>query len=240
MWRNAGNEDLQSKLTKAFVAALTFFGILAAAKFAGLLSPAPTRLPDDQAGSSRCMLWFVGSSSVHRWSTLQRDMTPWATHNRGIEGATLAEIVPLFAKVPPTEGKPAAIILYAGENDISYGQSYRQVVRDLARFAIVKGRLYPGVPLLIMSMKPSPGRAANFVEQQLYNRAAQKLVPHLPDATYVDITTPLLRNHMPRAHYQSDGIHMTAGGYAIWAKVVGASLKTAMPPPVLKECAPGR
>lgn len=231
---------MQSKLTKWLVAALTFVGIFVAAKFAGLLSPAPTRLPDEHAGSERCMLWFVGSSSVHRWSTLERDMAPWSAHNRGIEGATLAEIVPLFAKVAPAEGKPVAIILYAGENDIAFGQNYRGVIRDLARFAIVKAQRYPGVPLLVLSMKPSPGRAANFAQQQLYNRAAERLVPQLPDARYVDITKPLLKGGMPRSHYQADGIHMTSGGYAIWADVVRASLKQALPQSVLSACAPGR
>ncbi len=230
---------MQSRLSKWLVAALTFVGVIVAAKFAGLLSFAPNKLPDAQAGSERCMLWFVGSSSVHRWSTLERDMTPWSAHNRGIEGATLSEIVPLFGKVAPSEGKPVAIILYAGENDIAAGQDYRSVVRNLARFTIVKDQRYRGVPLLVLSMKPSPGRAGNFSQQQLYNRAAERLVPQLPDARYVDITTPLLKDGMPRSHYQADGIHMTPSGYAIWADVVRANLKQILPKSAVDACAAG-
>lgn len=227
---------MQSRWSKWLIAVITFAVVMIGAKYLGLLSSDMSRLPDDRPASGRCMLWFVGSSSIHRWSTLDTDMRPWAAHNRGIEGATLDEIVPLFAKVSSSEGRPVAIILYAGENDIAFGQDHRAVLRNLARFAVAKERLYRGVPLFVLSMKPSPGRVANFSEQQRYNAAARLLAPRLPDTIYVDITTPLLKDGMPRTHYQADGIHMTPTGYAIWAKVVRGALDRSLPPSVLRDC----
>lgn len=234
------DEGVQSRLTKWLVAGLTFVTIIVMAKASGLLTPGLQRLPDDQATSGRCMLWFVGSSSIHRWSGLDRDMAPWVAHNRGIEGAKLDDIVPLFEETRQSEGRPAAVILYAGENDIASGQDYHMVIRNLARFAIIKDRKYKGVPLFVLSMKPSPGRKANFAQQQLYNAAARMLAPQLPDTHYVDITTPLLKDNMPRAHYQEDGIHMTAEGYAIWARVIRSALAQKLPSELLQKCDGGK
>ncbi|KKW93566.1 GDSL-type esterase/lipase family protein [Sphingobium chungbukense] len=198
---------------------------------------ATATLPDDEQRQGDCSLWFVGSSSMHRWTSLNRDMAPWIAHNRGINDATYASILPRFAN-SAEDGQPVAIILYAGENDIANGVAVRTVVRDLARFLELRDRTMRDVPVLILSMKPSPTRRANFQDQQLFNAAAQRLIPHARLAYYADITTPLLKDGRTGDNYQPDGVHMNPAGYRIWAKVVRQRLKETLPPETLRRCVP--
>lgn len=195
-------------------------------------------LPDNGVAAQGCALWFVGSSSIHRWTSLQQDMAPWITHNRGINSATLPDILPRFANIGPAEGRPRALILYVGENDIANGVPVRTVMRQVAALFDLRDRLLPGVPVLLLSAKPSPGRLKFLGEQRLFNAAAQNFLPHMQAAHYADITTPLLAGGKLGDNYQADGVHMNAGGYRIWADVVRRRLDQILPASVTRTCAP--
>lgn len=196
-------------------------------------------LPSVRQQHGACTLWFVGSSSMHRWTSLGRDMAPWATHNRGIDDATYAQILPRFAnagdEVPPT-----AIILYAGENDIANGAPVRSVVHDLAAFLVLRDQMMPDVPVLVLSMKPSPGRWLIFPNQQLFNGAAQRLLPRMRMAYYTDVTTPLLKDGKLGDNYRADGVHMNPAGYRIWADIVRQRLAQILPEAARRRCDPGQ
>jgi lysophospholipase L1-like esterase len=198
-------------------------------------------LPDAQPSAGACMLWFIGSSSIRRWDSLDRDMAPWIVRNRGINKATLDDIIPRFGNIrPEKEGRPQAIILYVGENDIANGVPVRTVIRRLATLLDLRTQLLGDVPVLLLSMKPSPRRAAYLPDLHLYNRAVQRLIPHAPRVYYADITTPLLAGGRIGDNYQPDRVHMNPQGYRIWATVVRARLKDILPPDILHRCAPGR
>lgn len=194
-------------------------------------------LPDGQGREGPCALWFVGSSSIKRWTSLEQDMAPWVAHNRGINSATFNEILPRFANIEPGTPKPAAIILYAGENDLAGGRQVRPIFHDMARFLEMRTQLLGDVPVIILSMKPSPGRWAIFPQQQIYNDATRRLIPHMQNVHYADITTPLLKDGKLGDNYQPDKVHMNAAGYRIWADVVRARLKDILPEKTVKACA---
>ncbi|HKY82671.1 MAG TPA: GDSL-type esterase/lipase family protein [Sphingobium sp.] len=196
-------------------------------------------LPGEASRAGPCSLWFVGSSSIHRWSSLDRDMAPWMAVNRGIDDATFAQILPRFANAADGPG-PTAIVLYAGENDIAHGASARTVVRDLARFLDLRSRTVGNVPVLILSMKPSPGRWPNRREQKLFNAAAERLLPQLPLAYFADITGPLLKDGKLGDNYRADGVHMNPAGYRIWAGVVRQRLGEILPAATRARCDPAR
>jgi lysophospholipase L1-like esterase len=212
--------------------ALIFGGWLAY----GHYRDATIELPDSRGNGGACALWFVGSSSIHRWGGLSYDMAPWTAHNRGINGATFDEILPRFARVESGETRPVALILYAGENDIAAGVPVRAVVRNLAAFILLRDRHLPGVPMLLLSQKPSPGRRQFRPQQSLFNDAARRLVPQFRDVYYVDATTPLLKDGQLGDNYRPDGVHMNAAGYRIWARVVRAALRRTLPADVLRRC----
>lgn len=214
----------------------TFVAVIVAAWFAGLLPHDDGRLPDDRRPHGRCTIWFLGSSSIHRWTNLRQDLSPWDVRNRGIDGAMLDDIAARFSRVSRDEGRPAAIAIYAGENDIAAGRDTRSILRDLVRIAAARDRMMKDVPLLVLSMKPSPGRAEYLPQQQRYNAALRAMLPHLGKASYVDITGPLLSGGMPRSHYRDDGIHLTLSGYAILAKTVREGLDAHVPPSTQQHC----
>lgn len=194
-------------------------------------------LPDDRVGKQDCALWFVGSSSIHRWTSLQQDMAPWATHNRGINSATLSDILPRFATIDASEeGRPRALIVYVGENDIASGVPVRKVMRQIATLFDLRDRLLPGVPVLLLSAKPSPGRLKFLGEQRLLNAAVQNFLPHMRSAYFGDITTPLFVDGKLGDNYQPDGVHMNAQGYRIWAQVVRQRLDAILPQPLIQRC----
>lgn len=192
-------------------------------------------LPGKRANAGPCALWFVGSSSIHRWSSLDKDMAPWVALNHGIDNAAYADILPRFAN-SAKEAKPAAIILYAGENDIARELPVRATVRNLAQFLELRSEVMGDVPVLVLSMKPSPGRWSNFKAQQLFNAAAQRLTPRMREAYYVDITTPLLTNGRTGDNYRGDGVHMNPAGYRIWANAVRKRLHEILPAAKLQLC----
>lgn len=228
-----------SPLVKFTVSVLVFAAIVSGwATFQHYRATSVT-LPDADHADDGCMLWFVGSSSIHRWTDLEKDMTPWSVHNRGINSATLTDIIPRFANINVRkEGRPRAIIVYAGENDIANGVPVRTVIRQLATLLDQRTRLMGDVPVLLLSMKPSPGRAANLPQQVLFNRAAQGLISHAQQVHYVDITTPLLTDGKLGDNYQPDSVHMNPQGYRIWAKAVRARLHAVLPAATLARCGP--
>lgn len=193
-------------------------------------------LPDDHPVPTNCMLWFIGSSSIHRWDSLSRDMAPWVAHNRGIEGATFDDINPRFAAVQPREGRPAAIILYAGENDIARGVDVPTVVRQLKRFIAIRDGVLKDVPIFILSAKPSPGRRDYLAQQSRYNEEVKILAAKFPDIHYVDVTTPLLIDGKLGPNYRSDNIHMNENGYSIWARVLRQRLEEILPRSIVNSC----
>lgn len=227
-----------SPLAKLLMALLVFAVIIVGWRLYGRYRESHAALPEAGVAKGDCALWFVGSSSIHRWTSLEKDMAPWATENRGINGAVLTDILPRFANIKPGEGRPRALILYVGENDIASGVPVRTVMRQMAQLFDLRDRLLPDVPVLLLSAKPSPGRAAFLGEQRLFNAAAQHFLPHMRSAYYGDITTPLFADGKLGDNYQPDGVHMNAHGYAIWADVVRQRLRAILPPDVTRHCAP--
>jgi lysophospholipase L1-like esterase len=227
-----------SPLTKLLTALLVFAVIIVGWRLYGRYRETQAVLPESGVATGDCALWFVGSSSIHRWTSLHRDMAPWATENRGINGAMLTDILPRFANIKPDEGRPRALILYVGENDIANGVPVRTVMRQLGGLFDLRDRLLPGVPVLLLSAKPSPARASVFGQQRLFNAAAQNFLPHMRSAYYADVTTPLLAGGKMGDNYQPDGVHMNARGYRIWADVVRDRLHDILPLDVTRTCAP--
>lgn len=194
-------------------------------------------LPNAAQQSDACSLWFIGSSSIHRWKSLNNDMHPWKSFNRGIDDAAFSNLLPRFAN-SAEEPKPAAIILYAGENDIARGTPVPSVVGDLAEFLRLRRAIMSDVPVLVLSMKPSPGRWKNVEAQRSFNVTARQLLAKSHQAYYGDITTPLLTGGRLGDNYRADGVHMNAAGYQIWTRVVRQRLRDILPASATEKCDP--
>jgi hypothetical protein len=194
-----------------------------------------TPLPDAGGRQGACALWFVGSSSFARWSTIGTDMGPWIVHNRGVGGAFLPELIQRFANEGPVT-PPQAIVFYAGDNDIAKGKDPATAAREFREFVAVKMARMPDVPMLTLSVKPSPKRWAMRPVQHVYDVAMQQTAARTPNLLFVDATSGLLVNGRPGPFFIEDGIHMNAVGYRVWAAVVRTALLEALPRTVVEQC----
>ncbi|WP_185209657.1 GDSL-type esterase/lipase family protein [Sphingomonas sp. NBWT7] len=183
-------------------------------------------LPGRIATGGRCTVWLVGSSSMHRWENAERDLAGWTVYNRGIEGARLSE---LTLRLTKTRGEPApaAIVLYAGENDIADGADPKEVARELADLAKALRVRAPGSALLIVSMKPSPTRWRNRPAQLAVDAAMSRFAAGMPRTAFVAAGERLLVDGRPGNFYRDDGVHLMEQGYRRWSTPIIAGLRRA-------------
>jgi lysophospholipase L1-like esterase len=169
---------------------------------------------------ARCGFLFVGSSSIRFWKTLQADMAPARTINRGFGGSTIADVDYYFDKVVAPY-RPRAIVFYAGENDINAGEAPSIVTGNFVRFLDMKTKAFGAeTPVYFISLKPSKLRWLQRDRQAQVNAQIQGLAAQRSDLHYVDVAPAMLANGEPKDIYVADGLHMTPDGYKLWTEVI--------------------
>jgi lysophospholipase L1-like esterase len=226
--------------------ALAAFGkcMLALAIFSGIFGTymwmrAREPLPGASAMEGACVLWFVGSSSMSRWTSLQQDLQPWVAQNRGIAGATMPELNLHFAH-DEAKHAPQAIVYYAGDNDLAFGRALDDTIADLKEFLAIKTRLFGKTPVFLISLKPSPTRWEQRADQERYNAAARAIALTRTDIAYVDIVPMLLENGRPGPFFMEDGLHLNDEGYRRWNIALRRTLDARFKPDVLARCNPAK
>ncbi len=223
-----------------FAAALAIFAtivcayiaLVAAAATAGDDPDAP--LPAADLATGPCTLWFVGSSTIAGWTGLDRDFAPWDVHNRGVNAALLPAITRRFDRSGP--GIPAAIIVYAGENDIAAGASAAKALVAFERFMATKTRRYGRLPVVAIALKPGPARWHDRPRQTKFNTLLERLAARRADLSFVDIRPLMLAGDRPGPFYIADGIHMNARGYARWTPLVRRAVRATLAASRLRQC----
>ena len=219
---------MRSGVGKALVA-IGVFALVVGGWFGWVYYRAMTEpLPGGDGRQGRCVLWFVGSSSIAKWATLDADMRPWIAHNRGVGGAQLSQIVRRFGNGPDLPA-PEAIVFYAGENDIAAGVSVDQAFSNFRALLTLKDERFGRTPVFFVSLKPTPARWSMRPQQADYNTRARRLAAARSDLTYVDIVPDMLVGGRPGPFFDESGIHMHAIGYSRWARRVRAALDRTLP-----------
>lgn len=197
---------------------------LAAPRFADQLDAfaAADRRGPSPAGA----LLFVGSSTVRYWPDLARAFAPLPVVRRGFGGATMEEVVAARALLFAPH-RPAATILYAGENDIAAGASPASVVerfRGLGRY--LKETAAGRAPLVFIGLKPSPRRFAQWPRMREVNTAIAALDAAFRPAAMVDTAAFVLgEGGGPRERlFHPDGLHFGAAGYTLLEHAVKTAL----------------
>lgn len=181
---------------------------------------------EDAASPARgCETLFVGSSSIRLWPNLSADFPGRAIIQRGFGGAQIADVNLHFEQVAGRY-HPGQIVFYAGENDLNAGKSVDQVMADFDAFMAMKRRAHGSTVVHFVSLKPSLARTADLARQREINRRLARLAASRADLVFVDVARPMQRGGRARPDlFGPDGLHMNAAGYAIWRKVIGASLR---------------
>ncbi len=221
-----------------FVAVLTgwMFGRNAERKNS-LAEAAATPLPTAPVPASvpGCSIWFIGSSSIANWTTMSADLSPWEARNRGMGGATMEEITRRFRN-EPSGATPGAIVYYAGENDIAFGNTPSQALDKLKSFIAAKRGRYGDMKMLILALKPSPTRWDQRPQQIEFDRRVRALVANQRDLSFLDMSQSLIVDGRPGLYYREDGIHLNKDGYRVWARMISQTLPTLIPE-AAKQCA---
>lgn len=169
---------------------------------------------------------FVGSSSIRLWETLAQDFPGTATINRGFGGSEIRDST-WYADRIVVPYAPRTIVFYAGENDLNSGRSPQQVREDFRAFVRQVRSELPRVRIVLVSIKPSPLRAAQLPAQREANALLREEVAKAKNATFVDVATPMLgADGQPRAElFGEDRLHMNPAGYAIWRERIAPHLQ---------------
>ena len=173
-------------------------------------------------------LLFVGSSTIRMWD-LGASWPGEKLLNNGFGGSTLPDAIHHFDPLVAAY-RPRAVIVYSGDNDMSRGRTVAQVTEDFKTFAALSQKAHPGVPVLILAIKPSVKRWNLWPEMAKANEAIAAHCAATPGLYYVDIAAPMLGEGgtMPAASwFKADGLHLSPEGYARWTTIVGEALRKA-------------
>ncbi len=168
---------------------------------------------------------FVGSSTFRRWATLQSDMAPLPSLNRGFGGSTMRDLL-LLADELVIRYQPTNVVIYEGDNDLAYGAALARFQQPAQAFARYLKRRLPGSRLIFVAIKPSPARFHRWPRYQQANHWLRKQAQH-GNWYFIDANASLLTTDGkpdPR-FYAADGVHLNDAGYRRWGSAVKADLR---------------
>lgn len=166
---------------------------------------------------------FVGSSSIRKWSDVQTYFPRATIINRGFGGCELTDVI-RYAKDIILPYHPRQIVIYAGENDLAYSDTTTAVtvlLRVITLFDIIRSAM-PSVPVIYLSLKPSPSRKRLMPEMEDANKRIRNFLLSRKNAVFLDVYHKMLNadgKPIPGL-YESDSLHMNASGYATWQKII--------------------
>lgn len=209
--------------------------------------PAPARykeridlwvVQDKETNPPQGGIVFTGSSTITMWNdNLAKDFEGFTVLGRGFGGSTIADSVE-FADKTVIPHAPRQIVFYAGENDIAAGLSPQGVLEDFQAFVEKVRDELPHVPILYLSMKPSPLRWGLQPQFDAANALIKAYCDQTDGLTYVAITAALLgADGQPQEElYLQDRLHLNKEGYAILEGIIRPLLLPE--PPAKVDAAP--
>jgi lysophospholipase L1-like esterase len=166
---------------------------------------------------------FVGSSSFTKWTDVQSYFPGYTIINRGFGGSSLPDVI-RYANEIIIPYHPKEIVIYCGENDFAGDDNTTAEMvaeRFKTLYAIIRSKM-PDVPVVFISIKPSPSRRKYWPKMIEANRMIKDFISIQQHAFYVDVYHPMLnKNGQPQPEiFLEDSLHMNAKGYAIWQKAI--------------------
>jgi lysophospholipase L1-like esterase len=165
---------------------------------------------------------FIGSSSIRFWKSLATDFPAYKVINRGFGGSDLDDAT-AFADRIVKPYHPAAIVVYAGDNDLANGDTPEQVRDDFTAF-VAKVRSYQAdVPIAFISIKPSIARLALLPDIDRANQLIRDQAMKEKGVAFLDVAPAMVdADGKPKPElFIEDGLHMNPKGYALWVAQVG-------------------
>ena len=177
-------------------------------------------------------LLFFGSSSFRRWETMNADMVPYLSINRGYGGAKFVDMV-LFAERMLKPHQYRALMLFSandvkGEDADSSPKEVECAVREIIR--ISKAHL-PNVPIFIVEVTPTESRFAVWEQTRKINATLREVALSSDNTWFVTTAEHYLNaDGTPKTEYfVDDKLHLNELGYKKWATLIKSSLDSFIP-----------
>ncbi len=163
---------------------------------------------------------FVGSSSIVLWPTAEA-FPNYKVINRGFGGSHLSDIYAFYDDVIRPYN-PSLMVLYAGENDVTYGTPITQVVDKYKKIAEKFLQETTDSKILFLSLKPSSSRWEHWPGKIEVNQAIEQYNQGDERLFFIDVSTPLLNseNRPDDLFFVEDLLHLSDEGYRVWNKIV--------------------
>jgi len=171
---------------------------------------------------------FIGSSSFTRWTDVQTYFPSYPIINRGFGGSTIIDQI-RYIKDVVYPYKPKQIVIYCGENDLASSDTLgAKTVYNRFRqlFTLIREK-FPNVPVVYISMKPSPSRHLLMPKMIEGNKLIREFLKTKTQTGFVDVYQLMIDDEgkpIP-ALYVEDNLHMNKKGYDIWKKAIEPYLK---------------
>jgi lysophospholipase L1-like esterase len=165
---------------------------------------------------------FIGSSSIRKWDDLERTFAKYKVMNRGIGGAVVNDIT-RYANDIVFPYHPRQVVIYVGENDLVDEQSTADsiLVRTRRLLQLIREGL-PGIPIVYISIKPSPVREKYLDKAIAANNLIREYISTQKNMAFVDVFHKMLTadgKPMPELFIE-DRLHLNPDGYRIWQKAI--------------------
>lgn len=154
---------------------------------------------------------FCGSSTITMWDSLETTFKNYNAANRGIGGAHIGDII-VHSELLIFKNNPKILVLYIGDNDM-ISLDYSRFITSTTYFIKNFFHRQPNSYLVLLSVKPSPQRAAFFETYKTVNNWYKSLSILDSRIYYVDFWDDFLKN--PTHVFQSDNLHLNSNGYSI-------------------------
>jgi len=166
---------------------------------------------------------LIGSSSFTMWKDVQEYFPQHKILNRAFGGSTLVDLIRFrYDVIYPYQ--PKQIVIYCGENDFAASDTVTVELvmqRFKTLYNLVRAK-YASVPLLYVSMKPSPSRVHLLPKYREANQQIERFLKADRKAAFADVYQPMLKSDgtVMDDIFKEDNLHMNAKGYEIWKKVL--------------------
>lgn len=162
---------------------------------------------------------FVGSSSIKNWVNLDSSFQGYDIINRGFGGSTLLDQIH-YAPDIIFPHSPKQIVIYCGENDFASSGtiSAETVFKRFTDFYSLLRTQYPEIPIIYISMKPSPSKINMLGKIAAYNTMVCDFMSSQKNTFFVDIYPLMLDpdGKPNRTFFYDDMLHMNPTGYTVW------------------------
>lgn len=171
---------------------------------------------------------FIGSSSFTRWTSLQQDFPTVPLINRAFGGSTLLDVI-RFQNEVVFKYPAKKIVIYCGENDLASSEKIT-ATEVFNRFKTLYKSIKkhePKVPIVYISIKPSPSRWKMNDRQIETNKLIENYINKKRNIVFVNIWDKMLdTNGNPKEDiFGPDRLHMNEKGYQIWIEALKKELK---------------